>query len=315
MTKKLSLTFKSRAPLAVNNLILLRFSQLKHVALLGLILFFSCLGGCIPKNYGDEFFRLSLAAHGKDVMWFPTKIAAAHEMLSAAGVGADDVVYDLGSGDGVLPIQAAKLYGSRSVGIEFNPDLVALSKRNAQRAAVSDLAIFRQGDIFIEDFSEATVVTLYLGETLNERLIPKILNLRPGTRVVSNTFGMRAWEPDRKFQLSTGEQAYLWIVPAQLDGSWIINGIPGVENARLKIRQKKQRFDGVFEGSGFYPIYFESGLIVGNTIHFEFVNRDKVSYTVRATFIDSRILGSVSDGKILSQLEGNRPAVNSIKQQ
>ena len=153
------------------------------------LLIFSLFGltACATKNYGDDKFHLQMATHGKDVMWVPTKVEMAHEMLAVAKVKPGDIVYDLGSGDGVIPIEAAKKYKVRSVGIEYNKDLVELSKRNADRARVKDIVEFRHGDIFVEDFSQATVLTLYLGDNLNFKLMPKILKMKPGTRVVSIT--------------------------------------------------------------------------------------------------------------------------------
>jgi len=196
------------------------------------------LAGCAIKNYGDQQFRLQMASHGKDVMWVPTKIDIAHEMLAAAAVSTRDIVYDLGSGDGVIPIEAARKYGVRAVGIEYNPDLVGLSQRNAARAGVEHLASFKRGDIFVEDFSEASVITLYLGENLNARLMPKLLSMSPGTRIVSNTFRMESWIPDRELRLTSGEQAYLWIVPASIDGNWELSGAPAALSGRLSILQK-----------------------------------------------------------------------------
>jgi precorrin-6B methylase 2 len=200
----------------------------------------SLFSGCTIKNYGDQQFRLQMASHGKDVMWVPTKIDMAREMLAAAAVSTKDIVYDLGSGDGVIPIEAARKYGVRAVGIEYNPDLVGLSQRNAARAGVEHLASFKRGDIFVEDFSEATVITLYLGENLNARLMPKLLSMDPGTRIVSNTFRMESWIPDRELRLTSGEQAYLWIVPAFIDGNWELSNAPAALSGRVSIRQKKQ---------------------------------------------------------------------------
>ncbi|MEY2663187.1 MAG: Release factor glutamine methyltransferase, partial [Pseudomonadota bacterium] len=158
----------------------------------------SFLYGCATTNYGDNQFRLSMASSGKDVMWVPTKVEMADQMLTLAQVRPGDRVYDLGSGDGVIPIEAAKKYQVRAVGIEYNPDLVKLSQRNADRAKVQNLVTFKQGDIFVEDFSKATVLTLYLGENLNTKLMPTILKMQAGTRVVSNTFRMEGWIPDQE---------------------------------------------------------------------------------------------------------------------
>ncbi len=228
------------------------------------------LYGCATTNYGDNQFRLSMASSGKDVMWVPTKVEMADQMLSLAQVHKGDLVYDLGSGDGVIPIEAAKKYQVRAVGIEYNADLVKLSQRNAERAKVESLVTFKQGDIFVEDFSKATVLTLYLGENLNTRLMPTILKMQGGTRVVSNTFRMEGWIPDQEVRISNGEMAYLWIVPANIDGSWQWNGPPGLGDLRLVIRQKKQFVDGTLYQGNKRIANFEDGRIRGSDLEFAF---------------------------------------------
>jgi len=233
------------------------------------------LASCSTQNYGDQQFPLQMASHGKDVMWVPTKVDMAHEMLLAAELTSKDIVYDLGSGDGVIPIEAARKYGLRAVGIEYNPDLVGLSQRNAARVGVQHLVSFRQGDIFVEDFSEASVVTLYLGEQLNARLMPKLLSMEPGTRVVSNTFRMESWIPDRELRLNSGEQAFLWIVPASIEGHWEVTGLPGSESARLSIRQRKQFFDATITLSSRARLFIADGRIDGSKISFEFIESGK----------------------------------------
>jgi len=187
----------------------------------------AALLGCAGKNYGDEQYQLRMATAGKDIMWVPSKVDMVHKMLEAARVGPQDIVYDLGSGDGIIPIEAARKYGVRSVGIEYNPDLVELAKRNARRADLERLVSFKRGDIFVEDFSEATVVTLYLGEALNARLMPRLLQMRPGTRVVSNVFRIESWIPDQEIRSATGDMAFLWIVPAQIEGVRLYEGVSG----------------------------------------------------------------------------------------
>ncbi len=252
------------------------------------------LMGCMTKNYGDEKFHLQMASHGKDVMWVPTKIEMAHEMLAIAKVGPDDIVYDLGSGDGVIPIEAAKKYKVRAVGIEYNRDLVELSKRNAQRAKVESLVELKHGDIFVEDFSRATVLTLYLGNNLNLKLKPKILKMKPGTRVVSNTFHMESWIPDQQIKISNGEVAYLWVVPANIDGVWRFAGLPGAETVQLQIVQKKQFFDGILEQINQRAIHFEDGRIRGNHIEFEFMHKSK-KYAFKGELKDSEIIGFINN--------------------
>jgi len=219
---------------------------------------------------------------------------------------AGDIVFDLGSGDGVIPIETAKKFGVRAVGIEYNPDLVELSKRNAKRAGVEDKTSFRRGDIFVEDFSEATVLTLYLGEDLNARLMPKILKMQPGTRVVSNTFRMDAWIPDREIKLTSGERAYLWIVPAQVDGQWALIGPEEANLGLLRIRQKKQFFDGILELKNDEKIYFEEGLIQGEKIKFKYSNRNKKSYVFEGTLIGSQLKGSITGASQQISVEGIR---------
>ena len=253
------------------------------------------LVGCAGMNYGDESFRLTMASHGKDVMWVPTKVKAVTEMLSAAKITANDIVYDLGSGDGIIPIEAAKLFKVRAVGIEYNAELVQLSIRNAKRAGVESLVTLKQGDIFLEDFSEATVLMLYLGENLNLKLKPKILKMKPGTRVVSNTFRMGSWIPDSIIKPSTDETAYLWIVPAELDGEWEIRGLFESHISRLRIIQKKQFFDGEIYRLGKKPIRFENGRIDGYKVNFDFVDDDGRRQRFSGDLRDSKLHGKLNE--------------------
>jgi precorrin-6B methylase 2 len=243
-------------------------------------LFFSVLfvgaalfSGCAGRNYGDDVFQLRRAAPGKDVIWIPSKVETAHAMLNAANVTAGDFVIDLGSGDGVIPIEAARQFAVRALGIEYNPDLVALSKRNTTRAGVEHLVSFKQGDIFLEDFSEATVLTLYLGESLNARLMPKILSMRPGTRVVSNTFRIDSWTPDREIRLSNGDIAYLWVVPALIDGIWRLSLSPDFQDSRLFIRQKKQFFDGYIDQHPNRRLMIEEAKLDGRNVRFRLLDQ------------------------------------------
>ncbi len=198
--------------------------------------------GCANQKSGTDLYEPLIAQAGKDVMWMPTPNALVTEMLEKAQVTSVDLVYDLGAGDGKIAIEAARRYGARAVGIEYNPDMAALARRNAQQAGVSDRVTIVTGDIFNEDFSNATVVTLYLLTELNIKLKPTILKMKPGTRIVSNTFAMGAWVPDA-IVLSGGEPSgYFWIVPARIQGRWILTGLPSLENTRLNIIQKKSEF-------------------------------------------------------------------------
>lgn len=266
--------------------------------LMGLTVLLLSLLGCTSTNYGDDQYQLRMAMHGKDIMWMPTKVETTHEMLTLAGVRSTDILYDLGSGDGVIPIEAAKLYGVRAYGIEYNPDLVALSIRNAQRAKVQNLVSFKQGDIFVEDFSQATVLTLFLGESLNTRLMPTILKMKPGTRVVSNTFRMESWIADREIKTRPGEIIYLWIVPANIDGLWVMSGLPKGDTANLVIRQKKQFFDGSIDASMMNntrrTLYFEDGRISGQHIEFAFKDGQN-SYTFKGQMSAGQLTGILNN--------------------
>ena len=162
---------------------------------------------------------------GKDVMWLPTPQALVDRMLDMARVTPADFVMDLGSGDGRTVITAARR-GARALGVEYNPDMVELSRRSAAKEGVAARASFVKADLFETDFSKASVITMFLLPEINLRLRPKILGLRPGTRIVSNTFAMAEWEADETVTLSAGEgcttyycTAHLWIVPARIAGT------------------------------------------------------------------------------------------------
>ena len=165
---------------------------------------------------------------GKDVVWVPTPQVVVDTMLDLAKVTKDDFVMDLGSGDGRTVITAAKR-GARAMGVEYNPNMVELSKRNAEKAGVTDRAQFVKADLFETDFSKATVITMFLLPDINLKLRPKILNMKPGTRVVSNTFTMGDWKPDETAELGAGGNgncneswctALFWVVPAKVAGSY-----------------------------------------------------------------------------------------------
>ena len=162
---------------------------------------------------------------GKDVVWFPTSQVLVDRMLDMAKVTQSDMVIDLGSGDGRTVIAAAKR-GARALGIEYNPDMVELSKRNAALEGIGERAQFMKADLFETDFSPATVITMFLLPNLNLKLRPKILGLKPGTRVVSNSFDMGEWRDDETASIDAKEDcsywciAHLWIVPARVEGQW-----------------------------------------------------------------------------------------------
>jgi SAM-dependent methyltransferase len=199
-----------------------------------------------PTTASAQQYQPSVGQSGKDVIWVPTPDELIVIMLDMAKVTPGDYVIDLGSGDGRIVIAAAKR-GARAQGVEYNPDMVALSKSNAEKEGVAAKATFLNGDIFETDFSQATVVTMYLLPDLNMRLRPKILEMKPGTRIVTHAFTMEDWEPDQT-QTAEGRTAYLWIVPAKVDGTWAWQAGSGV--AELTLRQTFQKIEGSLKLGG-----------------------------------------------------------------
>jgi SAM-dependent methyltransferase len=238
------------------------------------------------ENAQNSEFVPSVGQAGKDVIWVPTPNELVNKMLEIAAVTDKDYLIDLGSGDGRTVIAAAKL-GARAVGIEYNPEMVVLSKKNAEEAGVSEKTKFLQADLFESDFSEATVITMFLLPEINLKLRPRLLDLKPGTRIVSNTFTMGEWEPD--FEVTTEDTstswytALMWIVPAKVDGTWKLG------EDELNIRQEFQMIYGTFK-HGDKTSNISEGRINGDTITFKI---EGASYTGHMTGKNS-ILGTVT---------------------
>jgi SAM-dependent methyltransferase len=188
-------------------------------------------------------FSPSSGQAGKDVVWVPTNDALVKRMLEMAEVKPTDLVYDLGAGDGKIAIAAARDFGAKAVGVEYNPDMVKLAQCLARASGAGERVKIIQGDIFETDFSSATVVTLYLLPELNVRLRPTILKMKPGTRVVSHSFLMDDWEPDERSSTEDG-QAYLWIVPAQVNGKWKFRSDDSRREFDLQLEQTFQQVNG-----------------------------------------------------------------------
>ncbi|MDX3925767.1 MAG: class I SAM-dependent methyltransferase [Shinella sp.] len=200
-----------------------------------------------PAQSGSDTYTPSVGQAGKDVVWVPTPQALVDRMLEMADVTSDDYVIDLGSGDGRTVISVARL-GARAHGIEYNPDMVALSKRNAEAAGVTDRATFEQADIFESDFSKASVITLFLLPDLNVKLRPTLLDMKPGTRVVSNSFDMGDWQPDDTIDAggdcTSWCTAYKWVIPAKVEGTWRVG------EGELELTQTYQMLSGTFTQNG-----------------------------------------------------------------
>lgn len=245
---------------------------------------FSTVAACAFAQSPKTEFQPEVGQSGKDVVWVPSPQALVDKMLDMAKVTPRDFVMDLGSGDGRTVITAAK-HGARALGVEYNPDMVALSKRNAEKAGVAGKANFVEADIFKTDLSKATVITMFLLTDLNLRLRPTLLALKPGTRIVSNTFRMGEWEPDQTVELGcdTYCTAYLWIIPARVEGKW--------QSGRdtLVFKQDFQKVSGTLD-SGNSSVPISRGSLYGDQIRFtagggEYVGRvngNAIEGTVRS---------------------------------
>jgi hypothetical protein len=233
-------------------------------------------------------YKPTLGQMGKDVMWLPTPNELVDNMLRMAQVNDQDLLYDLGAGDGVIAITAAKKHGARAVGIEYNPKLAAFAQQKVLEAGVQDKVRIVQGDIFQTDFSQATVLTLYLLPEINYQLRPTILKMKPGTRVVSHDFDMVEWEPDAITQTARA-RAMMWVVPADVAGNWTFqpsNGAP----FGVRLEQIFQRIGGVRRFGG------QEQALVGaqlqaDRLSFQYVAADQSIHTVKATVQGNRMQG------------------------
>lgn len=183
---------------------------------------------------------------GKDVIWLPTSEALVERMLSAADVKSSDVVYDLGAGDGRIVIAAAQRFGAKAVGVEYNPQLVELARCRIAAAGLAGRARIIQGDLFKTPLDGASVITLYLLPDLDLRLRPKLLALKPGTRIVSNSYRMGDWQPDERIDSENGI-AWLWVVPAHVDGTWTFKSSRGHDGFKITFVQTYQRVEGLVD--------------------------------------------------------------------
>ena len=261
-------------------------SRTAVLTVVGALLGFSLVGDQ-PLHQGSSEcceYKPRVGQAGKDVVWVPTPDLLVEPMLRMAGVGSSDYVIDLGSGDGRIVITAAAKFGARGLGIEYNPDMVALSIRNAERAGVAERVKFVEADIFESDFNQATVITVFLLQALNLKLSPRFLDLRPGTRVVSYAFTMEEWQPDQMINVY-GENAYLWIVPARVAGTWKATVATGSDEEvwTLTVDQEYQILTGqVHLGDESFDLV--DARLRGTKISFHFVDASgaKIEFSGRA---------------------------------
>jgi precorrin-6B methylase 2 len=255
------------------------------LATVRLVLLGACLSlaslGAHAQAQPKKDFEPHVGQEGKDVVWVPTSQALVDKMLDIGKVTPNDYVIDLGSGDGRTVITAVKR-GARALGIEYNPDMVELAKRNAAAAGVGDKAQFRKADLFETNLSDATVITMFLLPSINLKLRPKLLDLKPGTRIVSNSFTMDDWQPDGT---TTAERdctsyctAYLWIVPAKVEGTWT------TPQGELTLKQEFQNFTGTLKGPN--PAVVANGKMRG----------DQITFTAGNTKYQGKVAGKHIEG-------------------
>jgi len=233
-------------------------------------------------------YKPTLGQMGKDVMWLPTPNELVDKMLDMAKVTAQDLLYDLGAGDGVIAITAAKKLGAQAVGIEYNPKLAAYAQTKVIEAGVQDKVRIVQGDIFQTDFSQATVLTLYLLPEINYQLRPTILKMKPGTRVVSHDFDMVEWEPDAVTQ-TVRARAMMWVVPANVAGLWSFKPGHGAP-FEVRLQQIFQRVGGVMR-TGNQEQALVGAQLQADRLSFQYVAADQSIHTVKATVQGDHMLG------------------------
>ena len=242
---------------------------MKALRLFSVFVCASLVAAAVHAQPAKEFIP-EVGQHGKDVVWVPTSRALVNKMPDMAKATTSDYVIDLGSGDGRTVITAAKR-GIKALGIEYNPEMVTLSQRAAAKEGVTERATFMKADLFETDFSQATVITMFLLPDINLKLRPKILGLKPGTRIVSNTFTMGEWEADETGTAGSDEDssyyrtALLWIVPAKVEGAWKM--VNGAAQGDITFKQEFQKFAGSINTGGASTLV-TSGKLSGDQIRF-----------------------------------------------
>ena len=247
-------------------------------------------------SYAQKF-EPHVGQAGKDVIWVPTPDEVVDRMLTMAQLGANDIHFDLGAGDGKIAIAAAKR-GANATGIEYSPDMAKYANERAQAAGVAGVgpgkAMIRQADIFVTDFSKATVITLYLLPTLNMKLRPQLLSMKPGTRVVSHSFTMEDWEADEISTLD-GRRAYFWVVPAQVGGSWNLDA--GGQKTELVIEQTFQKITGGVNFSKAVQGGLREARLRGADIAFAYIDAGGMRREFTGKVDGKRMEGSWRDAK------------------
>jgi SAM-dependent methyltransferase len=260
------------------------------------------LMGCATAQGPD--YQPQRGQSGKDVIWIPTSPELVTRMLNMAKVSSQDIVYDLGAGDGIIAITAAKQFGARAYGIEYNPQMALHAQNNARAAGVADKVSIRQGDIFEEKFDEATVVTMYLLPHLNLKLRPTLLKMKPGTRIVSHAFDMNEWEADEKVS-NEYAHAFMWVVPSPVEGAWTLQEVDSKAQVQLDIQQSFQRIGGsITERGRKTPLL--GAQLRGDKIAFQYMGADQKLRSVTAQVNGNRMNGVTS-------LQGGQLPIEAIR--
>ncbi len=258
-----------------------------------LLIFVSSIITAQNNRSGDAYVP-EVGQQGKDVVWVPTPQELVDTMLAIAKVTPADFVMDLGSGDGRTVISAAKR-GAKALGIEYNPDMVALSRRNAAKEGVTGKAEFMEADLYECDLSKATVITMFLLPEINLKLRPRLLELKPGTRIVSNTFTMGEWEADREVTTddnwNSWNTALLWIVPAKVEGTWKLG------KDELVLTQQFQMVYGKLNHNG-KPVTITDGRLSGAEITFragDYLYTGSINGNKMSGKVSNSVMGNTSD--------------------
>ena len=253
-------------------------------------------------------FEPQVGQPGKDVIWVPTPDEVVERMLVMAQITPDDYVIDLGSGDGKIAIAAARRFGARALGIEYNPDMVKLSQKNAEAAGIASKAVFRHGDIFATDFRQASVITMYLLPALNLKLRPQLLSMRAGTRIVSHSFHLDDWEADEISSMD-GRRVYFWVVPANVIGGWAMELSSG-GNVRRHELNFEQRFQKIEGSISLGPILagLRNARLRGTEISFAYVD-----HTAARREFTGRVLGNKMEGSFRAEHGGEEGRWSALK--
>ena len=259
--------------------------------------------GCATTAASDPNYKPSRGQSGKDVIWIPTPPELVEKMLTMAKVTPQDRVFDLGSGDGIIAITAAQKFKANSVGIEFNPDMAGYARRKVAEAGMQDKVRIITGDIFKEDFSSADVITMYLLPDLNLRLRPTILKMKPGTRVVAHAFDMGEWQADET-ATAAGANAFLWIVPAPVQGGWSVT-LDGGKTARLNLEQTFQNVGGTMTVDG-RTLPLLGARLRGDDLSFQYSGEGQSVSSFKGKVNGDRLSGTLSTDRSSQSLDGRR---------